>query len=74
MKKFALLLVALAVAVSPATAATKKKQKEKVITNEAAQKMDPNEASGRFLRDALPLALPSWAIPIYFAVHKDDKK
>ena len=36
----------------------------------AAEKMNKNEASYRFMRDALPLALPSWALPIYFSMKK----
>ena len=34
----------------------------------AAEKMDKGEASYRFMRDALPLALPSWSLPIYFSM------
>ena len=39
----------------------------------AAEHMDKNEASYRFVRDALPLFLPSWALPIYFGMHMDQK-
>jgi hypothetical protein len=27
----------------------------------------------RALKDAIPLALPSWSLPIYFSMHKDEK-
>ena len=64
MKKVVLLLLAFGLAISPAVAADKNKPKN--ITNEEAEKIDPNEARGRILRDGLPLILPSWAQPIYF--------
>jgi len=72
MKKIALLLLVAAVAVSPAAADTKKKAKK--ITADSAQKSDPNEAGWRLVRDGLPLVLPSWALPVYFAVHKEPNK
>ena len=25
------------------------------------------------MKDALPLAMPSWSLPIYFSMHKDEK-
>jgi hypothetical protein len=28
----------------------------------------------RALRDALPLVLPSWSLPIYFGMHLDETK
>jgi hypothetical protein len=65
MRKIVLLLFAVAVAVSPAAAATKKKVKKEV---------DPNEASWHLVKDAFPLVLPSWALPVYFGMHKDEKK
>ncbi len=66
MKKIAFVVVALALAVSPAMA-VKKKKTEKV------QKTDPNEASLRLVRDALPLVLPTWSLPIFFGMHLDEK-
>ncbi|HEY6023459.1 MAG TPA: hypothetical protein VIV34_04690 [Pseudolabrys sp.] len=71
MKKFALLLVAAAFAVSPAVAATKaKKSKEAAEAEEIAKQHDNTR---RAVRDALPLILPSWSLPIYFSMHKDEK-
>ena len=72
MKKIALVLVVLAVAVSPAAA--KKKHHRHRMTTASAQKYDPNEASWRLVRDALPLVLPTWAMPIYFNMHRDAAK
>ena len=65
MKKIVLLLFAMAVAISPAAAASKKKAKKET---------DPNEASWRLVKDSFPLVLPSWALPVYFGMHKDEKK
>jgi hypothetical protein len=74
MRKLGLLLLAAAFAVSPAAfAKSKAKHQAKVDPAVAAEKMDKNEASYRFVRDALPLALPSWALPIYFSMQKDKK-
>jgi hypothetical protein len=72
MKKIALLLLGVVVAVSPAAAATKKKGK--TVTAAAEQKYDSNEASWRLVKDAFPLVLPSWALPIYFNANQDSKK
>jgi hypothetical protein len=68
MKKFALLLLIAAVAAAPAMAATKKKHRKMHVAT--AQKVDPNEASWRLVRDGFPLILPSWALRIYFS-HRD---
>ncbi len=65
MKKIAFVLVALALAISPAMAVKKKTEK--------AQKTNPNEASLRLVRDALPLVLPTWSLPIFFGMHLDEK-
>ena len=74
MKKIALALVVAAVALSPAAAIAKHKKKMRhVDPGYAAEHMDKNEASYRFMRDALPLFLPSWALPIYFGTHMDQK-
>jgi hypothetical protein len=71
MKKFAILLAAAALVASPAAVAkSKMKHRAKVDPAVAAEKMDKGEASYRFMRDALPLALPSWALPIYFSMKK----
>ena len=68
MKKIALLVLVAAFAASPAVAKHKKvKETESVAAKQSANTL-------RIFRDALPLALPSWALPIYFSMHKDDKK
>ena len=74
MKKIALALLVAAVALTPAAAFAKKKRVKQVDPGYAAEHMDKNEASLRFMRDALPLFLPSWSLPIYFGMHKDAKK
>ena len=68
MQKIALLIMAAALAVSPAAAATKKKAKP--MDAAAAQR----DASWRFVKDASPLLLPSWAQVIYFTAYKKDAK
>ena len=72
MRKIALLLVALAVAASPAMADAKKKKMSKE-EKEAAEIAQQHDNTRRALRDALPLVLPSWAVPIYFGTHMDEK-
>ncbi len=70
MKKLAL-MVALAVAVSsPAFAAKKMKREMEVIP----PKVDTNEASYRFVRDAFPIILPSYVMPIYVKMKEDQDK
>jgi hypothetical protein len=65
MKKIVLLVFAVALAVSPAIAAKKTKVKKET---------DPNEASWRLVKASFPLVLPTWALPIYFGMQKDEKK
>ncbi|MDP1909473.1 MAG: hypothetical protein Q8K85_14325 [Hyphomicrobium sp.] len=72
MKKLVLMLVVAAVAASPAMAATKKKKMTKQET-EAAEISKQNDNTRRALRDALPLALPSWSLPIFFGMKMDEK-
>ncbi len=68
MRKIALLLAVLALAALPSTADAAKKRKQAATQPAAAaQPENTNEASGRFVRDALPVFLPSWAIPIYLS-------
>jgi len=69
MHKVTLLVAALAVAALPSTAdaAKKKVHKRAVAQAPAAQPVNPNEASGRFLRDAVPVLLPTWALPFYLS-------
>lgn len=73
MKKIVLLLAAAAIAVSPALAATKHKKKMTKEEAEAADIAQQHDNSRRFARDALPLLLPSWAMPIFFGMHMDEK-
>jgi hypothetical protein len=72
MKKLVLLLVAMAFAASPAAAASKhKKSKETAEAEEIAKQHDNTR---RALRDALPLVLPTWSLPVYFGMHLDETK
>ncbi len=73
MKKLVLLLAAAAVAASPALAETKHKKKMTKEEKEAADIAQQHDNTRRALRDALPLVLPSWAVPIYFGTHMDEK-
>jgi hypothetical protein len=68
MRKITLLLAVLALAALPSTADAAKKRRQAAAQPAAqAQPVDPNEASGRFVRDAFPVFLPSWAIPTYLS-------
>lgn len=70
MKKIAL-VVALAVATTaPAFAAKKMKREMEVIP----PKVDTNEASFRFVRDAFPIILPSYVMPVYLKIKEDQDK
>ena len=60
MKKLAFAVVIAAVAVSPALAAKKKKAPAAPVASASS-----NENSWRFAKDALPIFLPSWTIPVY---------
>ena len=67
MKRIALLVLVAAFAASPAMAAKKKAA--------AKPKAEPtvferNEAGYRFVRDSLPIYLPTWAMPVYMAHQK----
>jgi hypothetical protein len=33
----------------------------------------PNQLNYRAMKDALPLVLPSWSLPVYFTIQQDDK-
>ena len=72
MKKLALLLVVAAFAASPAVAATKQKKTKQ--TTEAEEIAKQHDNTRRALRDALPLVLPSWSLPVYFGMHLDETK
>ena len=70
--KLVLMLVIAAFATSPAVAATK--QKTVIQTTEAEDIAKQHDNTRRALRDALPLVLPSWSLPIYFGMHLDQTK
>ena len=70
MKSIILLLVISAFAVSPAVAASKHKSKQATEAEEIAKQHDNTL---RALRDGLPLILPTWSLPIYFNMNKDEK-
>ncbi len=71
MKKIVFLLIAVALAASPAMAAKKKKMTKEEI--EAAKIAQEHDNTRRALRDALPLVLPTWSLPIFFGTHMDQK-
>jgi hypothetical protein len=71
MKKIALMVFIAAFAASPAAAATKHKKAKKMT--EAEQIAQQNDNTRRAVRDALPLVLPSWSLPIFFGTHMDEK-
>lgn len=70
--KLVLMLVIAAFATSPAVAATKQKTAKQ--TTEAEDIAKQHDNTRRALRDALPLVLPSWSLPIYFGMHLDQTK
>jgi hypothetical protein len=70
MKKLAFLLVAAAVAVSPVIAAAKEKKSKQTAEAEDIAKQHDN--TWRAVKDSLPLWLPTWSLPVFFAVNKDD--
>ena len=62
MKKIVFAVVIAAVAVSPALAAKKKKAAPAPVAS-----ANSNENSWKFAKDAFPIFLPSWSIPVYLA-------
>jgi len=72
MKTIVLLLVAAAFAASTAAAETKHKKMTKEEA-EAADIAQQHDNTRRAVRDALPLVLPSWSLPIFFGTHMDEK-
>ena len=62
MKKFVFAVVIAAIAVSPAAAAKKKKAPAAPVASASS-----NENSWRFAKDAFPIFLPSWSIPVYLS-------
>jgi hypothetical protein len=75
MKKIFLLLVLAAFAAAPAAAAPKKKagpkSPQQMTFDEA---MAYNKKNLSLVVQGLPLVLPSWAVPIYFSLNKDQDK
>jgi hypothetical protein len=68
MRKITVVLAVLTVAALPSAAdAAKKSRKQAAAQPAAAQSSNPNENSARFVRDAIPVFLPSWAIPLYLS-------
>ena len=63
MKKILFAVVIAAIAVSPAAAA---KKKHKVAPAPVAS-TNSNENSWKFAKDAFPIFLPSWTIPVYLS-------
>jgi hypothetical protein len=70
MKKLAFLLVAAAVAVSPVIAAAKEKKSKQ--TAEAEDIARQHDNTWRAVKDSLPLWLPTWSLPVYFNMNKDE--
>lgn len=81
MKKLALLLALAVVAAAPTAAMAKAKKHAKPVQEVQTdpQKMTPDEAMAynkknlSLLVKGLPLVLPSWSLPIYFAANKDEE-
>ena len=74
MKRLVLLLVVAAFAASPAAAASKHKKSEQTAeAKQAAEAAKQHDNTRRALRDALPLVLPSWSLPVFFGMHLDEK-
>lgn len=82
MKKLALLLACAMLAAAPATAMAKAKKKPakpapQVQTDPQQmtfdQAMEVNKRNLSLIPKGLPLVLPSWSLPVYFAVTKDDE-
>ena len=70
MKKLALLLAATAIAVSPAIAGAKEKKSKQATEAEEIAKQHDN--TWRAVKDSLPLWLPTWSLPVYFNMNKDE--
>jgi opacity protein-like surface antigen len=73
MKKIALMVILAMVAASPAVAA-KKGKRMKAPRAEVLRQVDPNEASWRLVVGSLPIWLPSWSMPMYMALNKEEPK
>jgi hypothetical protein len=73
MRKIALFMAVVAAAAMPSIAEAAKKGKKRVAraaaqtTQPVQRPVDTNEASARLVRGAIPIFLPTWALPIYFS-------
>jgi hypothetical protein len=69
MRKIGLFLAILAAAAMPTLAEAAKKGKKRVArpAAQAAQPVDPNEGSARLVRGAIPIFLPTLALPLYLS-------
>jgi hypothetical protein len=81
MKKLALLLALTIVAAAPAAAMAKTKKSAKpaqqIQTDPQKmtfdQAMEVNKRNLSLIPKGLPLVLPSWSLPVYFAATKEDE-
>ena len=82
MRKIALLAALVLVAAAPTAAMAKTKKKpakpaEQVQTDPQKmtydQAMDYNKRNLSLIPKGLPLVLPSWSLPVYFAVTKEEE-
>src|SRR5262245_1559675 len=69
MRKIGFILAVVAAAAMPSIAEAAKKGKKSKAQPAAqpTQTVDPNEASGRLVRGAIPIFLPTGALPLYLA-------
>jgi hypothetical protein len=72
MKKLFLILVVAAFAASPVAAVGKTKKSKEALEAEDIAKQHDN--TWRAVKDSLPLWLPTWSLPVYFTMNKDEKK
>jgi hypothetical protein len=73
MRKIAVFLAVVTAAAMPTMAEAAKKGKKRVArapaqaTQPVQRPVDTNEASARLVRGAIPIFLPTWALPVYFS-------
>lgn len=73
MKKFAFAVLIAAIAAIAASPAAAAKKKHKRMAAAQVASADVNVNSARFVRDAFPVFLPSWAIPIYLSAQQQQR-
>lgn len=67
------LVIAIAVALTaPALAASKKSKRAAKPADTMSEAQKTNDASFRLVKGSLPIFLPSWAVPIYVGVNKEQ--